>query len=77
MRNRGLEGKAVAGACVVLCASIWPAHLVFRGHEMILGMLGAWHNLRYCQDLMAGTHGAIAAGMFAGWEEDFRAGRGY
>ena len=50
-------------------------HHVFRAHEMISGMLLTWHNLHYFQDIMQGMRGAIAAGTFDAWEEDFHATR--
>ncbi|EKE43556.1 queuine tRNA-ribosyltransferase [Oceaniovalibus guishaninsula JLT2003] len=50
-------------------------HHVFRAQEMISGMLLTWHNLRYYQRLMEGMRTAIAAGTFAGWQDDFHATR--
>ncbi|WP_278920894.1 tRNA guanosine(34) transglycosylase Tgt [Pseudophaeobacter profundi] len=50
-------------------------HHVFRSNEMISGMLLTWHNLRYFQDIMEGMRGAIAAGSFDAWQQDFHAKR--
>ena len=50
-------------------------HHVFRAGEMISGMLLTWHNLHYFQEIMAGMRGAIAAGSFEAWEQDFHAAR--
>lgn len=50
-------------------------HHVFRSNEMISGMLLTWHNLHYFQDIMEGMRGAIAAGSFDAWQQDFHAKR--
>ena len=48
-------------------------HHVFRAQEMISGMLLTWHNLHYYQELMAGMRGAIAAGEFGAFVQEFKA----
>ncbi len=50
-------------------------HHVFRGQEMISGMLLTWHNLHYYQQIMDGMRSAIAEGTFAGWQAEFHAAR--
>lgn len=50
-------------------------HHVFRSQEIISSMLLTWHNLHYYQQIMEGMRGAIAAGTFAAWEDEFHAGR--
>ncbi|WP_170791740.1 tRNA guanosine(34) transglycosylase Tgt [Ruegeria lacuscaerulensis] len=50
-------------------------HHVFRANEMISGMLLTWHNLHYFQEIMQGMRGAIAAGTFEAWQNQFHAQR--
>ncbi|MEL7256291.1 MAG: tRNA guanosine(34) transglycosylase Tgt [Pseudomonadota bacterium] len=50
-------------------------HHLFRSQEILSSMLLTWHNLQYYQDIMGEMRCAIADGNFAGWEENFHAGR--
>ncbi|WP_428924634.1 tRNA guanosine(34) transglycosylase Tgt [Marinibacterium sp. SX1] len=50
-------------------------HHVFRSQEIISSMLLTWHNLHYFQEIMEGMRGAIAAGTFDAWQDDFHATR--
>ncbi|PTX56512.1 tRNA-guanine transglycosylase [Litoreibacter ponti] len=65
-------------ACSCPCCSNYSRaylHHVFKAQEMISGMLLTWHNLHYYQELMAGLHGAIAAGDLAAFVRGFHATR--
>lgn len=46
-------------------------HHVFRSGEIIASMLMTWHNLHYFQKLMAGVRGAIEAGSFNDFKDEF------
>ena len=49
-------------------------HHLVRAGESLGGMLLTWHNLAYYQRLMAGMREAIAAGRFADFADETRAG---
>ncbi|MEM6619959.1 MAG: tRNA guanosine(34) transglycosylase Tgt [Pseudomonadota bacterium] len=50
-------------------------HHLVRSQEMLGAMLLTWHNLHYCQKLMADIRTAIAEGRFDAWQKDFHAMR--
>ena len=48
-------------------------HHLFKAGELLGQVLLSWHSIAYYQRLMARMRGAVAAGAFADFAEDFRA----
>lgn len=51
-------------------------HHLVRANELLGAMLLSWHNVAYYQSLMARIRASIAAGTYADFVRDFRAGLG-
>lgn len=57
------------------CATFTRAYLhhLYAANEILAAILGAIHNVRFYQRLMAEMREAIVAGRFGGWKAGFRA----
>jgi queuine tRNA-ribosyltransferase len=60
-----------SGDCCTRYGRAYLHHLIKSG-EILGAMLLTEHNLTFYQTLMAAMRGAIGAGRFAGWAEEFR-----